>query len=155
MPKTAAKFGSELQLTLQPMIVKPSGTGGLAVREAVTPERYILERYAVFAGGSGLYLLRRSAPDTRLPSLGQPAQVLQWLVVSSTSVSVLSVRRQDARLHQAPCGEPAARPTQDIIHPHYHRVLVDRTLRLRQITQGQPSRCLRPRQHLQGMCCSI
>ena len=31
MPKTAAKFGQELQLALQPMILKPSGAGGLMV----------------------------------------------------------------------------------------------------------------------------
>jgi cohesin loading factor subunit SCC2 len=31
MPKTAVKFGIELQNTLKPMIIKPSGTGGLAV----------------------------------------------------------------------------------------------------------------------------
>ncbi|KAH7103288.1 hypothetical protein BKA62DRAFT_696412 [Auriculariales sp. MPI-PUGE-AT-0066] len=36
MPKTAAKFGAELQKTLQPMIIKPSGTGGLSsLQEAV------------------------------------------------------------------------------------------------------------------------
>jgi cohesin loading factor subunit SCC2 len=32
MPKTAAKFGQELQLALQPMILKPSSAGGVAVR---------------------------------------------------------------------------------------------------------------------------
>jgi|SRR5882762_8819803 hypothetical protein len=31
MPKTAAKFGQELQLALQPMILKPSSAGGVAV----------------------------------------------------------------------------------------------------------------------------
>lgn len=31
MPKTAAKFGSELQLALQPMILKPSTAGGVQV----------------------------------------------------------------------------------------------------------------------------
>ncbi|KZW01563.1 hypothetical protein EXIGLDRAFT_738517 [Exidia glandulosa HHB12029] len=36
MPKTAAKFGAELQQTLQPMIVKPSSSGGLlALQETV------------------------------------------------------------------------------------------------------------------------
>ncbi|EDR13190.1 uncharacterized protein LACBIDRAFT_292430 [Laccaria bicolor S238N-H82] len=31
MPKTAAKFGQELQTSLQPMIIKPSGGGGIQV----------------------------------------------------------------------------------------------------------------------------
>jgi cohesin loading factor subunit SCC2 len=31
MPKTAAKFGHELQAALQPMIIKPSGSGGVQV----------------------------------------------------------------------------------------------------------------------------
>lgn len=31
MPKTAVKFGQELQLVLQPMIVKPSHIGGVVV----------------------------------------------------------------------------------------------------------------------------
>lgn len=31
MPKTAAKFGAELQLALQPMILKPSTAGGIQV----------------------------------------------------------------------------------------------------------------------------
>ena len=31
MPKTAVKFGQELQLVLQPMIVKPSNVGGVVV----------------------------------------------------------------------------------------------------------------------------
>ena len=31
MPKTAAKFGQELQLALQPMILRPSTTGGVQV----------------------------------------------------------------------------------------------------------------------------
>jgi cohesin loading factor subunit SCC2 len=31
MPKTAVKFGQELQLILQPMIVKPSNIGGVVV----------------------------------------------------------------------------------------------------------------------------
>ena len=36
MPKTAAKFGHELQSALQPMIIKPSGGGGIHVlQEAV------------------------------------------------------------------------------------------------------------------------
>jgi hypothetical protein len=32
MPKTAAKFGHELQAALQPMIIKPSGSGGVQVQ---------------------------------------------------------------------------------------------------------------------------
>lgn len=32
MPKTAAKFGQELQSALQPMIVKPSAAAGVQVR---------------------------------------------------------------------------------------------------------------------------
>lgn len=31
MPKTAAKFGQELQLALQPMIIKPSAAAGILV----------------------------------------------------------------------------------------------------------------------------
>lgn len=31
MPKTATKFGQELQAALQPMIIKPSGGGGVQV----------------------------------------------------------------------------------------------------------------------------
>lgn len=31
LPRTAAKFGTELQIILQPMIIKPSSIGGLAV----------------------------------------------------------------------------------------------------------------------------
>jgi cohesin loading factor subunit SCC2 len=31
MPKTAVKFGNELQLALQPMILKPSTAGGVQV----------------------------------------------------------------------------------------------------------------------------
>lgn len=31
MPKTALKFGQELQSTLQPMVIKPSTAGGVAV----------------------------------------------------------------------------------------------------------------------------
>ena len=34
MPKTAVKFGQELQLVLQPMIVKPSNVGGVVVGRA-------------------------------------------------------------------------------------------------------------------------
>jgi cohesin loading factor subunit SCC2 len=33
MPKTAAKFASELQLALQPMILKPSTAGGVQVSD--------------------------------------------------------------------------------------------------------------------------
>jgi cohesin loading factor subunit SCC2 len=36
MPKTAAKFGQELQLALQPMILKPSSAGGVVVRFLLT-----------------------------------------------------------------------------------------------------------------------
>ena len=36
MPKTAAKFGSELQLALQPMILKPSTAGGVQVGDEST-----------------------------------------------------------------------------------------------------------------------
>ncbi|KXN83113.1 Protein rad9 [Leucoagaricus sp. SymC.cos] len=37
MPQTAAKFGQELQLALQPMIIKPSGNGGVQIlQEAVS-----------------------------------------------------------------------------------------------------------------------
>ncbi|RDB15317.1 Protein rad9 [Hypsizygus marmoreus] len=35
MPKTAAKFGNELQLALQPMIIKPSGGGVQVLQETV------------------------------------------------------------------------------------------------------------------------
>jgi len=35
MPKTAAKFGSELQLALQPMILKPSTAGGVQVGDEI------------------------------------------------------------------------------------------------------------------------
>ncbi|KAA1473731.1 hypothetical protein DENSPDRAFT_882264 [Dentipellis sp. KUC8613] len=36
MPKTAAKFGTELQLALQPMIIRPTGSGGVsALQETV------------------------------------------------------------------------------------------------------------------------
>jgi cohesin loading factor subunit SCC2 len=35
MPKTAAKFGSELQLALQPMILKPSTAGGVQVGDGI------------------------------------------------------------------------------------------------------------------------
>jgi hypothetical protein len=31
MPPTAGKFGQDLQLALQPMIIKPSGSGGVQV----------------------------------------------------------------------------------------------------------------------------
>lgn len=31
MPKTALKFGQELQTTLQPMVIKPSSAGGITV----------------------------------------------------------------------------------------------------------------------------
>jgi hypothetical protein len=40
MPKTAAKFGQELQLALQPMILKPSSAGGVAVR-------HLLDSFAI------------------------------------------------------------------------------------------------------------
>jgi len=33
MPKTAAKFGHELQAALQPMIIKPSGGGGIQIMQ--------------------------------------------------------------------------------------------------------------------------
>jgi cohesin loading factor subunit SCC2 len=33
MPKTAAKFGQELQAALQPMIIKPSGGGGVQIMQ--------------------------------------------------------------------------------------------------------------------------
>ena len=34
LPKTAVKFGLELQLALQPMIIKPSTAGGLLVSDS-------------------------------------------------------------------------------------------------------------------------
>ena len=37
MPRTAAKFGQELQLALQPMILKPSTTAGLLVCHLSSP----------------------------------------------------------------------------------------------------------------------
>jgi cohesin loading factor subunit SCC2 len=42
MPKTAVKFGQELQLVLQPMIVKPSNVGGVVVRGTDTFNRACL-----------------------------------------------------------------------------------------------------------------
>ena len=36
MPKTAVKFGLELQYALQPMIIKPSQSAGVLVRFAPT-----------------------------------------------------------------------------------------------------------------------
>ncbi len=33
MPKTAVKFGQELQAALQPMIIKPSGGGGVQIMQ--------------------------------------------------------------------------------------------------------------------------
>jgi len=35
MPKTAAKFGQELQAALQPMIIKPSGGGGVQITQEI------------------------------------------------------------------------------------------------------------------------
>jgi cohesin loading factor subunit SCC2 len=40
MPKTAAKFGHELQLALQPMIIKPSTAGGILVSITNLKARY-------------------------------------------------------------------------------------------------------------------
>jgi cohesin loading factor subunit SCC2 len=37
MPKTAVKFGSELQAALQPMVIKPSPIGGLSVWSSFVP----------------------------------------------------------------------------------------------------------------------
>ena len=37
MPKTATKFGNELQSALQPMIIKPSSAGGVHVRSFLGP----------------------------------------------------------------------------------------------------------------------
>lgn len=41
MPKTAVKFGQELQLVLQPMIVKPSHIGGVVVSYLVIGVDYL------------------------------------------------------------------------------------------------------------------
>lgn len=47
MPKTAVKFGQELQLVLQPMIVKPSNVGGVVVGWADKSNRACLIFYQV------------------------------------------------------------------------------------------------------------
>lgn len=44
MPKKAAKFGQELQKALQPMIIKPSGSGGSGIlQEAVACMCMVIE----------------------------------------------------------------------------------------------------------------
>lgn len=79
MPKTAAKFGAELQQTLQPMIAKPSSSGGLLVRWNTTG--LSCRSCSVgSAGDSRLHVLCRAELDSRLHSSRRTPQVLQWCV---------------------------------------------------------------------------
>lgn len=80
MPQTAGKFGHELQLALQPMIIKPSGNGGVQVGLISLTIRMEFKTRPDPARGRQLYVCRCATPHPRFHSLGQPLEILQRLV---------------------------------------------------------------------------
>lgn len=66
MPSTAAKFGQELQKALQPMIIKPSGNGGVQVCCALSSNFSALGIDGIgmidSARSCGVYVCCRTAP---------------------------------------------------------------------------------------------
>lgn len=65
MPKTAAKFGQELQLALQPMILKPSSAGGIMVGVHVELKgKGSYSTYAGFTRDCSMYVRCGTEPHT-------------------------------------------------------------------------------------------
>lgn len=65
MPKTAAKFGQELQSALQPMVIKPSGAGGLQLLQETVGCMCTVVKYLThdFIRLLNLFKSCNSAPD--------------------------------------------------------------------------------------------
>jgi cohesin loading factor subunit SCC2 len=79
MPKTAVKFGQELQATLQPMIIKPSA-GGVQVSFSSTVSVLYVIVFIAPTGNCCMLVYRCSTSNSRLCETGKPPEVLQWLV---------------------------------------------------------------------------
>ena len=80
MPKTAVKFGHELQGALQPMILKPSG-GGTHV--SFRNSRDIFSNLSNVVGsprGRRLYVHCRAKPYARLCPTCEFNEIMQWFV---------------------------------------------------------------------------
>jgi cohesin loading factor subunit SCC2 len=65
MPKTAVKFGQELQLVLQPMIVKPSHIGGVVVSCLVIGADHLPNRIIEFARKCSLHVRSSAVSHAR------------------------------------------------------------------------------------------
>ena len=80
MPKTAVKFGQELQLVLQPMIVKPSHNGGVVVSCLMHSMLYKVLHSSILepTRKCSLHVWCSSTSHTRFQSSSCFGQVLQW-----------------------------------------------------------------------------
>ena len=79
MPKTAVKFGQELQATLQPMIIKPSAGGVQVCFSSVVSVLYVNILLAP-TGNCCMFVYCCATFNSRLCETGKPPEVLQWLV---------------------------------------------------------------------------
>ena len=80
MPKTAVKFGQELQATLQPMIIKPSAGGVQVFVLDLSFQCCIQMFFSAPTGNSRMFVYCCATSNPRLCETSQPPQVLQWLV---------------------------------------------------------------------------
>ena len=101
MPKTAAKFGQELQTSLQPMIIKPSGGGGIQVLSFHFPASVVRSTFwEDLAGNCGVHVYCCSTFDARFRSPGQSCQITQWYDDSDFMLYFLATCSSTARLQQ-------------------------------------------------------
>ena len=77
MPKTAVKFGQELQATLQPMIIKPSSGGVQVCFSSIFSVPYV-NFFLAPAGDGCVFVYCCATSNPRLCETGKPPQVLQW-----------------------------------------------------------------------------
>jgi cohesin loading factor subunit SCC2 len=80
MPKTAVKFGQELQATLQPMIIKPSAGGVQVCFSSIVSVLYVSIFFLALTGNCGMFVYCCATSNSRLCETGKPPEVLQWLV---------------------------------------------------------------------------
>ncbi|EJD50599.1 hypothetical protein AURDEDRAFT_182486 [Auricularia subglabra TFB-10046 SS5] len=112
MPKTAAKFGVELQQTLQPMIVKPSSSGGLqALQETVacmcSVVQHLTHDYVRLVGllkscnGKLQEFMRRTVDPSNHAAITRPLSILIIIVSLLTEHCDFDrVRREQPALAQ-------------------------------------------------------
>lgn len=100
MSKTSAKFGSDLQLVLQPMIVKPSASAGLTVSPVSSSDAFRLPMLFIGSSRNGcMFVCSSTASHSRFQAFGGLVEVLQWYACTPrTRVDLHAV--QTARVQQ-------------------------------------------------------